>query len=71
MSTNDENAQAAEDALVAAVAHPKRIRGDAGEVEEHSLDELIAADRHLAGKAAAGNARRGVRFARLIPPGAD
>ncbi|MBN2128164.1 MAG: hypothetical protein JW741_01660 [Sedimentisphaerales bacterium] len=32
---------------------PKRARGDAGEVEQHSLQDRIAADRYLASKEAA------------------
>lgn len=57
------------DALKAAAQQPKRVRTDAGEVEAHDLDQQIAADKYLAGKSAAGNAHRGLRFSRIIPPG--
>ena len=50
---------------------PKRVRTDAGEVESQSLADMIEADKYLAGRnaTAAGNAHRGLRFNKLIPPG--
>lgn len=57
------------DALKAAAQQPKRVRTDAGEVEAHDLDQQIAADKYLASKGAVGNAHRGLRFSRIIPPG--
>lgn len=52
---------------------PKRVRTDAGEVESHDLESMIAADKYLAGKSAVAstqsNTRRGLRFNKLIPPG--
>jgi hypothetical protein len=71
MATDAENAQTAEDALAAAVAGPKRVKGDAGEVEQQPLPDLIEADRYLASKAAASSGARGVRFTKLVPPGID
>lgn len=55
-----------------AAKSPQRVRTDAGEVESHDLDQLIAADKYLASKAAtaSGSTRRGLRFNKLIPPGA-
>lgn len=50
---------------------PKRAKGDQGEVEQHSLKDQIAADQYLAAKAAAANRKRGLRFTKLVPPGAD
>lgn len=35
-----------------------------------SIDELIAADRYLAAKAAAQNGRGGLRFSKFVPGGA-
>ena len=49
---------------------PKRATGDEGSVEQHSLLDQIAADKHLATRAAVRLRRRGIRFIRLIPPGA-
>lgn len=50
---------------------PKRVRTDAGEVEAHSLAEMIEADKYLAARAAtaATNTHRGLRFNVLKPPG--
>ena len=58
------------DALKQAAQQPKRVRTDAGEVEAHDLREQIAADKYLASKAAMSSAGRGLRFNKLIPPGA-
>jgi hypothetical protein len=55
-------------ALASALAGPKRVKGSMGEVEQYSLKDLIEADKYLAAKSA--NGRRGVRFTKLIPPGA-
>jgi hypothetical protein len=49
---------------------PKRAQGDAGSVEQHSLPELIEADRYLASKEAAKQKGLGVKFTKVAPPGA-
>tara|TARA_Y100001973_G_C5199824_1_gene336773 strand:- start:1799 stop:2011 length:213 start_codon:yes stop_codon:yes gene_type:complete len=52
---------------------PARARTDAGEVEQHKLSDLIEAEKYLAGKDAIESKtakRRGLRFNKLIPPGA-
>ena len=50
---------------------PAKVAGDAGSVEQHSLAEQIEADRFLASKEAAKGKNRGLRFNKLVPPGAD
>lgn len=50
---------------------PKRVKGDQGEVEQHSLKDQIEADRYLASKRAMSTKRRGVRFSKIVPPSAD
>ncbi len=50
---------------------PAKVTGDAGSVEQHKLSEQIAADKHLASKEAVSNSQRGLRFNKLVPPGAD
>ncbi len=50
---------------------PAKVNGDAGSVEQHKLSEQIAADKHLASKEAVTQPKRGLRFNKLIPPGAD
>jgi len=49
---------------------PAKVSVDAGSVEQHKLSEQIAADKHLAGKQAVTKASRGLRFNKLVPPGA-
>lgn len=48
---------------------PKRVQGDEATVENHSLQDQIAADRYLASKKAAGNKGLGLRFRKIVPPG--
>jgi hypothetical protein len=50
-------------------AEPKRVRGDSGEVEQHSLKDQIEADRYLASKKAASKGF-GVRISKLKASGA-
>jgi hypothetical protein len=50
---------------------PAKASGDAGSVEQHSLPDQIEADRYLASKEAAKQPQRGLRFNKLVPPGAD
>ena len=50
---------------------PAKVAGDAGSVEQHKPSEQVAADRYLASKEAAKSKRRGLRFNKLVPPGAD
>lgn len=57
------------EAIVEALENPRRVSGDAGSVEGHSLPDLIAADKYLAAKAAASTRNRGLRFTKLIPDG--
>jgi hypothetical protein len=50
---------------------PAKASGDAGSVEQHPLSEQIEADRYLGAKEAAESKRRGLRFNKLVPPGAS
>jgi hypothetical protein len=50
---------------------PAKAAGDAGSVEQHKLSEQIEADRYLASKDAAKAKNRGLKFNKLVPPGAD
>lgn len=52
-------------------AGPAKATGDAGSVEQHKLTEQIEADRYLQSKAAAQSKQRGLRFNKLVPPGAS
>jgi len=48
---------------------PKKATGDSGSVDQHSLNDQIAADRYLASKAAVRSKGLGIRFSKLVPPG--
>ena len=50
---------------------PAKAAGDAGSVEQHKLSEQIVADKYLASKEAAQSKSRGLRFNKLVPPGAE
>ncbi len=50
---------------------PAKVAGDAGSVEQHKLADQIEADKYLASKEAAKRKSRGLRFNKLVPPGAD
>lgn len=58
-----------EDVVLTNAAGPKRVKGDMGEVEQHSLKDQIALADRAAAKKAAANRRRGLRFSKLVPPG--
>jgi hypothetical protein len=58
------------DVIREAAAGPSSVSGDAGTVSQRSLSELIEADKYLAAKESARAPRRGLRFSKLIPPGA-
>lgn len=50
---------------------PAKASGDTGSVEQHPLPDQIEADKYLASKEAAKSKKRGLRFSKLVPPGAD
>ena len=51
-------------------AAPKRVRGDSGEVEQHSLKDQIEADRYLASKKATQGKGMGIRISKMKASGA-
>jgi len=48
---------------------PAKASGDAGSVEQHSLTDQIAADKHLASKKAARAKGLGIKLLKLSPSG--
>lgn len=58
------------DAIEQAAQEPKRVKGDMGEVEAHPIRELIEADKYMRSKEAASKRTGGLRFTKLVPPGA-
>ena len=65
MAQDDDLSQSIRDAANA----PKKTQVKSTTVEEHPIGDLIAADRHLANKAAASRNHLGLRFTKIIPPG--
>lgn len=55
-----------EEALTTSALGPKRVQGDAGEVEQHSIRDLIALDRYERSK----QGGRGFRMGKFRPGGA-
>lgn len=49
---------------------PKRMKGDEGEIEQHSLPDQIAADKYAKGITGVDTQTRGLRFNKFKPPGA-
>lgn len=56
-----------DDVLVAALASPLTVSGDAGSVTQRSVDEIIKAANYLAATRGQGT---GLRLTRLVPDGA-
>ncbi len=52
-------------------AGPAKATGDSGSVEQHKLRDQVEADRYLESKKATRRKGVGVKFAKLVPPGAD
>ena len=51
-------------------AGPKRASGDSGSVDQHSLQDQIAADKYLAGKTAvSSNPAKAFVRVKIVPPG--
>ncbi len=61
--------QGLENAIEQNASGPKRASGDAGSVEQHSITDQIAADKHLASKKAAGSKGLGIKLTKLSPGG--
>lgn len=50
-------------------AGPKKASGDAGSIEQHSLSDQIAADKHLSSKQAMGRKGLGIKLLKISPSG--
>ena len=48
---------------------PKSASGDAGSVEQHSLTDQIAADKHIESKKAMGGKGLGIKLLKISPGG--
>lgn len=59
-----------EDSISTSAQQPRKVTGDEGSIEQHSLPDQIEADRYLKANAAASRGL-GIRHVKIIPPGAD
>lgn len=58
------------DAIRENATGPAEVTIDGQTVKQHSLKDQIEADRHLTTGQAADHPRRGIRFSKLVSPGA-
>jgi len=63
-------AESLNDEILENAQGPAKAAGDAGSAEQHKLRDQIDADRYLSAKDAAKSKKRGLRFNKLVPPGA-
>lgn len=68
-SSGGESPVLDDDQLVVAASEAKQVTVDGVTMVQHSLPDLIAADRYLKGQAAARSPSRGLRFTKLVRPG--
>jgi hypothetical protein len=58
-----------ENAIQDNASGPKSASGDAGSVEQHSLTDQIAADKHLESKKAMSGKGLGIKLLKISPSG--
>ena len=61
---------AVKDAIADVAVNPKKVKGDEGEIEEYSIEDLIKAQRFLANRSAITNGG-GFRLTKIKAPGAE
>ena len=66
-STNNNEQEPLEAAILENAKGPKKVQSDAGSVEQHSLQDLIAAEKFLQSKKAAKSSP--LRLIKLSPDG--
>ena len=66
----ENNQSGLDDAIRRAASGPKSAEADGQRVEQHSLSDLVKADRYLASKEAAKSRGGGIRFRKMIHSGA-
>jgi hypothetical protein len=64
-------AEELEDVIRENAQGPAKASGDTGSVEQHTLTDQIEAAKFLASKDAASSKNRGLKFNKLVPPGAE
>ena len=68
-TSNDSATSNLKDAILENALGPKKVSGDAGSVEQHSLSDQIAAERFLESKKATRKPGLGIRLTKLSPDG--
>ncbi len=58
-----------DDSIKTNATAPKRVSGDEGSVEQHSLPDQIAADKYLASKQASQSKGLGIKLFKISPGG--
>lgn len=58
-----------ENAIRENASGPKKVTGDSGSLEQHSLQDQITADKYLASKKAAQSKGLGIKMVKLSPDG--
>ena len=66
----ENNQSSLDEAIRRAASGPKSAEADGQRVEQHSLSDLVKADRYLASKEAAKSRGGGIRFRKMIHSGA-
>ncbi len=66
---NDSTSLDLKDAILENAKGPKKVQGDSGSVEQHSLQDQIAAERFLQSKKAAQGKGLPVRVFKISPDG--
>lgn len=56
-------------AITENAAGPRKASGDAGAIEQHSLADQIAADKHIESKKAMASKRLGIKLLKVSPGG--
>ncbi len=57
------------DAIKQNAEGPAEAHGDSGGMKQHSLRDQVEADKYLAGKTALSSGSKGLRRAKIVPPG--
>ena len=58
------------DRLETLAQKPQIVEADGVKVEQHDLKQIVEADRYLSNRNAASKPHRGLRFSKIVPPGA-
>lgn len=68
-SDDDKKASELKDAILENAKGPKRVQGDSGSVEQHSLKDQIEAEKFLNSKKATQGSGLGIRLFKISPDG--